>query len=324
MASPTSYVAAIRRLDLQVYYLPAVAEASEAEAAIPRSRSVSRISPRVAVQAELKTRTARAEESGDGRGGQRSIRKVEGGENGGGDEWIERVVPGNAVGDAAGKSEGGKRKRKNYGTGGCKEEEEAVVVIAGVLKDKFGPQIVREELEDRRVVSPASLLSLYRFFSSHLGISSPSTVASLLTSKPQLLRSNPTNDFLPRVRLLQELVREVEEALDQSGIEGGGTLRLGGGDFLDVENESGAQDGTGGGVVAAAFSATAASATAASATAASATAASATAAFATAATALPLLDLLQLFLWVTVPPAVAEELLLKGLLLMDLQERLGR
>ncbi|CAI5972414.1 unnamed protein product [Closterium sp. NIES-64] len=54
-----------------------------------------------------------------------------------------------------------------------------------------------------RVVSPSSLLSLYRFISSHLGISSPSTVASLLTSKPQLLRSNATNDLLPRVRLLQ-------------------------------------------------------------------------------------------------------------------------
>ncbi|CAI5533218.1 unnamed protein product [Closterium sp. Naga37s-1] len=156
-------------------------------------------------------------------------------------------------------SDGG--KGKTYGTKGCKEEEEvAVAVIAGVLREKFGPQIVREELEEwgngirgsedeegmgrlaaeeleegeeeeeeeaeaevseedappttspptrpppltsPRVVSPSSLLSLYRFFSSHLGISSPSTVASILASKPQLLRSNPTNDFLPRVRLLQ-------------------------------------------------------------------------------------------------------------------------
>ncbi|CAI5514896.1 unnamed protein product [Closterium sp. Naga37s-1] len=54
-----------------------------------------------------------------------------------------------------------------------------------------------------RATSRSSLLSLYRFFSSHLGISSPSTVASLLASYPQLLRSNPTNDFLPRVCLLQ-------------------------------------------------------------------------------------------------------------------------
>ncbi|CAI5525446.1 unnamed protein product [Closterium sp. Naga37s-1] len=161
------------------------------------------------------------------------------------------------------KREGG--KRKSYGTGGCEEEEEAVAVIAGVLREKFGPQIVKEELEEwgsgirstegdegvgrlkekeegdeeeeeeveeeeeeaevepceedappttspsthppplnsRRVVSRSALLSLYRFFSSHLGISSPSTVAALLASKPQLLRSNPANDFLPRVRLLQ-------------------------------------------------------------------------------------------------------------------------
>ncbi|CAI7830277.1 unnamed protein product [Closterium sp. NIES-54] len=54
-----------------------------------------------------------------------------------------------------------------------------------------------------RATSRSSLLSLYSFFSSHLGISSPSTIASLLASYPQLLRSNPTNDFLPRVRLLQ-------------------------------------------------------------------------------------------------------------------------
>ncbi|CAI6000391.1 unnamed protein product [Closterium sp. NIES-65] len=58
-------------------------------------------------------------------------------------------------------------------------------------------------LKRRRVVSPSSLLSLYRFFSSHLGISSPSTIASLLTYRPALLRSDPTNDLLPRVNLLQ-------------------------------------------------------------------------------------------------------------------------
>ncbi|CAI5526264.1 unnamed protein product [Closterium sp. Naga37s-1] len=50
----------------------------------------------------------------------------------------------------------------------------------------------------------------------------------------------------------------------------------------------------------------------------------ATAASSTAAVALPLLDLLQLFLWVAVSPAVAEELLFRGLLLMTLQEKLGR
>ncbi|CAI5972426.1 unnamed protein product [Closterium sp. NIES-64] len=50
----------------------------------------------------------------------------------------------------------------------------------------------------------------------------------------------------------------------------------------------------------------------------------ATAASATAATALPLFDMLQLFLWVAVSPAVAEELLFRGLLLTALQERLGR
>ncbi|CAI5487869.1 unnamed protein product [Closterium sp. Naga37s-1] len=47
-----------------------------------------------------------------------------------------------------------------------------------------------------RATSRSSLLSLYRFFSSHLGISSPSTIASLLASNPQLLRSNPTNDLV--------------------------------------------------------------------------------------------------------------------------------
>ncbi|CAI6001613.1 unnamed protein product [Closterium sp. NIES-64] len=255
-----------RSLWLVLPHTPAGAEASEAETA------VSGINPRVAVQAELKTCTVKDEERGDRRGGQRRIRKVEGGEKGVVDERVERVIAGNA----AGKREGD--KRKSYGRKGCKEEEEeeeeeAVAVIAGVLRKRFGPQIVREvedwesgirssgdrlvvgtvkeaeeadggneeeeeeeeggvegywEEEDeeagsceedapgatspptpppllngRRVVSPSSLLSLYRFFSSHLGISSPSTVASVLVYKPQLLRSNPTSDFLPRVRLLR-------------------------------------------------------------------------------------------------------------------------
>ncbi|CAI5533227.1 unnamed protein product [Closterium sp. Naga37s-1] len=182
-----------------------------------------------------------------------------------------------------GKVEGGGWKRVERG--GCKateeEEKKAVAVIAGVLREKFGPQIVRGEEEEEegfrdgrimdekeakgreeeeevgygdeetegaevegeedeeweegedaaaeagaeasegdappttspptrppprnspRVVSPSSLLSLYRFFSSHLGISSPSTVASLLASHPALLRSDPASDLLPRVHLLQ-------------------------------------------------------------------------------------------------------------------------
>ncbi|GJP83713.1 hypothetical protein CLOP_g13838 [Closterium sp. NIES-67] len=49
-----------------------------------------------------------------------------------------------------------------------------------------------------------------------------------------------------------------------------------------------------------------------------------TATAATAVSALPLLDVLQLFLWVAVSPAVAEELLFRGLLLTALQDRLGR
>ncbi|CAI7736552.1 unnamed protein product [Closterium sp. NIES-54] len=129
---------------------------------------------------------------------------------------------------------------------GCEEEEAAVALIAQVLMEKYGPQIVREGVEagnrgneggeevegeeqaaaqeerdgiDKevkeeeadaeasedgspgtashraRATTLSSLLSLYRFFS--FGISSPSTVVSLLASNPQLLRSNPTNDFLP-------------------------------------------------------------------------------------------------------------------------------
>ncbi|CAI5523036.1 unnamed protein product [Closterium sp. Naga37s-1] len=252
MASPTSYVTAICR--------PADAEASEAEAAISGSKSLSRTKPLVAVQAELQTRSVKGKERGSGKESQGSIRRVgdeEGGETGG-----EDVSDARRAGNVGGKSEGG--GSKSCRTKGCKEEEEeAVAVIAGVLREKFGPQIVKEELEERgsgigssegeegvgrlkveegddeeeeeveeeeeaevepceenappttspstpppplnsrRVVSRSSLLSLYRFFSSHLGISSPSIVSSLLATYPQLLRSNPTNDFLPRVRLLQ-------------------------------------------------------------------------------------------------------------------------
>ncbi|CAI5973376.1 unnamed protein product [Closterium sp. NIES-65] len=211
------------------------------------------------VQAELQTRSVKGKERGSGKESQGSIRRVgdeEGGETGG-----EDVSDARRAGNVGGKSEGG--GSKSCRTKGCKEEEEeAVAVIAGVLREKFGPQIVKEELEERgsgigssegeegvgrlkveegddeeeeeveeeeaevepceenappttspstpppplnsrRVVSRSSLLSLYRFFSSHLGISSPSIVSSLLATYPQLLRSNPTNDFLPRVRLLQ-------------------------------------------------------------------------------------------------------------------------
>ncbi|CAI5487867.1 unnamed protein product [Closterium sp. Naga37s-1] len=64
---------------------------------------------------------------------------------------LARLFPNMALGIAAGnvggKSEGG--GRKSYRTKGCKEEEEeAVAVIAGVLRKKFGPQIVKEELEE--------------------------------------------------------------------------------------------------------------------------------------------------------------------------------
>ncbi|CAI5500062.1 unnamed protein product [Closterium sp. Naga37s-1] len=145
MASPTAYVTAIRRSDSQIYCSPAGAEASEAEAAISGSKSLSRINPLVEVQAELKTRTVKGEERGSGKGSQGSIRRVgeeEGGETGGGDVSGKR-----RAGNVGGKSEGG--GRKSYRTKGCKEEEEeAVAVIAGVLRKKFGPQIVKEELEE--------------------------------------------------------------------------------------------------------------------------------------------------------------------------------
>ncbi|CAI5514928.1 unnamed protein product [Closterium sp. Naga37s-1] len=130
MASPTSNVTAVSR--------PADAEASEAETSIFGSESLPRSKPLITVQADLKTRTVQDEEREDGGGGRRSIRKVKGEEKGGGDERVEWVIAGNA----AGKSEGGKRKSNR--TGACKEEEEAVAVIAGVLREKFGPQIVRE------------------------------------------------------------------------------------------------------------------------------------------------------------------------------------
>ncbi|CAI5986195.1 unnamed protein product [Closterium sp. NIES-65] len=99
--------------------------------------------PLVAVQADLKTRTVKDEDRGDAGGGQGSIRGVgeeEGGETGGGDQRGERTAR-----NAEGKSKGG--WGMSNGTGGW-EEEEAVAVIAGVLRDKFGPQIVREEVEE--------------------------------------------------------------------------------------------------------------------------------------------------------------------------------
>ncbi|CAI7829032.1 unnamed protein product [Closterium sp. NIES-54] len=188
-----------------------------------------------------------------------------------GEREMEEIV--GIVGEKQGRSKAGGGKRRGRSAGetkkriegsggesaggkGC-EEEEAVIVIAQVLMAKFGPQIVREELEEdgggngknagdedvegeeeaaaeeekdgldievkkeeaeaeagekgspgttfrrEHATTLSSLLSLYRFFSSHLGISSPSTVASLLATHPSLLRSDPTSDFLPRVRLLQ-------------------------------------------------------------------------------------------------------------------------
>ncbi|CAI7923616.1 unnamed protein product, partial [Closterium sp. NIES-54] len=208
-------------------------------------------------------------------------RESEKGESRGGREEVDgrgaRTRRETGAREVQGKVDGGGWKRGERG--GCKEteeEEKAVAVIAGVLRERFGPQIVTEEEHEgstneritdeekkakgrqeeeeedwdeetegseveeeedgegneggdtaaeaseevglpttspptrpppprnrRRVVSPSSLLSLYRFFSSHLGISSPSTVTSLLVSYPSLLRSDPTNDLLPRVQLLR-------------------------------------------------------------------------------------------------------------------------
>ncbi|CAI5514935.1 unnamed protein product, partial [Closterium sp. Naga37s-1] len=220
--------------------------------------------------------------SADGREeGESEGRESEKGESRGGREELDGRGAGTrretGAREVQGKVDGGGWKRGERG--GCKEteeEEKAVAVIAGVLRERFGPQIVTEEEHEgstneritdeekkakgrqeeeeeywdeetegsevdeeedgegneggdaaaeaseevglpttspptrpppprnrRRVVSPSSLLSLYRFFSSHLGISSPSTVTSLLVSYPSLLRSDPTNDLLPRVQLLQ-------------------------------------------------------------------------------------------------------------------------
>ncbi|GJP36436.1 hypothetical protein CLOM_g20944 [Closterium sp. NIES-68] len=206
------------------------------------------------------------EEAVDRRGGEGegSVRLVGGGEAG--DKEGGHKRSGGRAGKAAGsKSEGAERRTRGRGEREEeeKEEEVAVALIAQALMEKFGPQIVRGELEESpgngrnahdirggglqeyradteaegedqgeeeakrnrsekdssiitsrsaptttphpyaRATSPSSLRSLYRFFSSQLGISSSSTVASLLASHPALLRSDPTTDLLPRVRLLQ-------------------------------------------------------------------------------------------------------------------------
>ncbi|CAI5474355.1 unnamed protein product [Closterium sp. Yama58-4] len=86
----------------------------------------------------------------------------------------------------------GRSRLEERNLGSTEEEHNVREVVAGGTKPR-----------GTRATFPSSLLSLYRFFSSHLGISSPSTVASLLASHPALLRSDPTNDLLPRVQLLQ-------------------------------------------------------------------------------------------------------------------------
>ncbi|CAI7904287.1 unnamed protein product [Closterium sp. NIES-54] len=208
----------------------------------------------------------------------------------------------------AAEEEGGNEEEEEEEEGGVegfREEEEAEAEASEEdAPPTTSPLTPPPPLNSPRFVSPSSLLSLYCFFSSHLGISSPSTIASLLATYPQLLRSNPTNDFLPRVRLLQsygishaDLVHITASAVvnwaqcsDVDGAYSAGILVAG-------------PDGTGGGVAA--------------------TAATATAATATDFASLPLVDLQQLFLWVAVSQAVAEELLFRGLLLTALQGRLG-
>ncbi|CAI7748104.1 unnamed protein product, partial [Closterium sp. NIES-54] len=102
---------------------------------------------------------------------------------------------------------------------GGEESDATTVAAAAAVEEEVGmdTEMQDEEVEAEaseeglpsmpsrptRATSRSFLLSLYRFFSSHLGISSPSTVASLLASYPQLLHFNPTNNFLPSVRLLQ-------------------------------------------------------------------------------------------------------------------------
>ncbi|CAI5479738.1 unnamed protein product [Closterium sp. Yama58-4] len=215
------------------------------------------VEPSLQIETGIETRRVGEEEDAESNGSKgessaRPVRGEESGDRGSGDK-------------RSGDKRSGKRTGKtSRGGEKCEEEEEAVAIIARVLREKFGRQIVREEgdgggssedvegikeeeeeeaegvkeeegvaasemevgegkgddiraelseeepagkpatpLKGTRATSPSSLLSLYRFFSSHLGISSPSTVASLLASHPALLRSNPTRDLLPRVQLLQ-------------------------------------------------------------------------------------------------------------------------
>ncbi|CAI7829065.1 unnamed protein product [Closterium sp. NIES-54] len=198
----------------------------------------------------------------------RRVGEEEGESNGGEAESSLRAASGEEPGDRgrgdkrSWDKRSGKRAGKTSKGGESCEEEEAVAIIARVLRENFGPQIVRQEedgggssvdeaeieeevkrvkgdesvvgrgmekgegeeekaeeeelseedspditalptlatpLKGTRATTPSSLLSLYRFFSSHLGISSPSTVASLLASHLALLRSDPTSDLLPCV-----------------------------------------------------------------------------------------------------------------------------
>ncbi|CAI5531231.1 unnamed protein product [Closterium sp. Naga37s-1] len=429
------------------------------------------------VGAEFVARGVEKVDVGSDREGEESVKIVE--EKQGGTKEIESKRRGRKAGKAKARSEGSGSKSREGG--GSEEEEEAVAVIAQVLMKKYGPQIVREEVEEgagigenggveevkgeeaaaqekkdgmdkemkeeeaeadaseegspgtashhTRATTLSSLLSLYRFFSSHLGISSPSSVASLLATQPSLLRSDPTSDFLPRVRLLQsfgisqaDIVRITsftspgtpsiatsvlqraptilsftaeniltklqffvglvgEEAagkmvrtfpqvlkLSKENVQGKvamladligqentvrmvaqfslgrrgnsrGTYSMGSAFLLSYAFSTGAGGEGGGGLPDLSAAAGTGAAIEGGRDSVSATSllicplllpdgtgggVAATAASARAAAALPLLDPLQLLLWVAVSPAVAEELLFRGLLLMALQERLGR
>ncbi|CAI7838856.1 unnamed protein product [Closterium sp. NIES-53] len=135
------------------------------------------------------------------------------GEGGASEEEQEAIVKEEEEGLGNGRSGGWEEIE------GGEESDATTVAAAAAVEEEVGmdTEMQDEEVEAEaseeglpsmpsrptRATSRSFLLSLYRFFSSHLGISSPSTVASLLASYPQLLHFNPTNNFLPSVRLLQ-------------------------------------------------------------------------------------------------------------------------